>query len=126
MQNLINTEILMDIITDHDLCDTQKRELMKTIERLNYNQPVIYIGFKKKLNLLFKNNGLFGYEAPFGTTLEQAEKIASKKGYKFDEFDVDTYEINNYGGMKQIDRKRYDKTELSKISKELLLDYKEK
>ena len=27
----INTEILMDIITDHDLCQTQKDELIKVI-----------------------------------------------------------------------------------------------
>ena len=34
MQDLIDTEILMVIITDHDLCETQKRELLKAIERL--------------------------------------------------------------------------------------------
>ena len=28
----VNTKILMDIITDHDLCQTQKNELMKVIE----------------------------------------------------------------------------------------------
>ena len=31
----INTEILMDIITDHKLCQTQKDELMKVIDMFN-------------------------------------------------------------------------------------------
>lgn len=30
----INYEILQDIITDHNLCDTQKEELSKIIEKL--------------------------------------------------------------------------------------------
>ena len=31
----VNTDILMDIITDHDLCQTQKDELMKVINMFN-------------------------------------------------------------------------------------------
>lgn len=123
MQDLINTKILQDILVENELSTEQRRELLKTIERLNYQQPVINIGTKKVISLIFANNGVLGYEVPYGITLEQAEDIAKKKKYRFDEFDIDTYEVNNYGGMSQIDRKRYNKSELNEISASLLREF---
>lgn len=89
------------------------------------------IGHKKEITVLFHSlDGVYPEKVLLETTMEEVEsrfkeyvdrKVEEyRKSFSMDTFDIDTYEVNEVGGMVQVDRKRYNMNAYDVTRKELL------
>lgn len=85
--------------------------------------PVKTVRKEIVLCLIISNSrGVLGVNIPFGTTSYMAKKIGERYDCTISRFDVDLYEVNNFGGMAHSNRRSYhwDYEEFDRISNELL------
>lgn len=91
------------------------------------------VGHKKEIIVLFHSlSGVHPEKVSPETTREEVEsrfkeyvdrKVEEyRKSFSMDTFDIDTYEVNEVGGMAQIDRKSYNMNSYDIARKELLED----
>lgn len=91
------------------------------------------VGHKKEITVLFHSlGGVYPEKVSPETTREEIEsrfkeyvdrKVEEyRNSFSMTTLDIDTFEVNEAGGMAQIDRKRYNMNAYDVVRKELLED----
>ena len=89
------------------------------------------VGYKKQITVLFSSlSGIHSEDVTPDTTKEEVERRFNeyvekkveeyRKSFSVGTFDVDTYEVNEAGGMFQTDRKRHSMNVYDDVRKDLL------
>ena len=88
------------------------------------------VGYKKQITVLFSSlSGIHSEDVTPDTTKEEVErrfneyvekKVEEYRSFSMGTFDVDTYEVNEAGGMFQTDRKRHSMNVYDDVRKDLL------
>lgn len=91
------------------------------------------VGYKKEITVLFHSlSGVYSERVSPDTTREEVERRFKeyvdrkveeyRNSFSMDNFDIDTYEVNEAGGMYHVDNKRHDMKAYDIVRKELLDD----
>lgn len=91
------------------------------------------VGYKKEITVLFHSlSGVYPEKVSPDTTREEVERRFKeyvdrkveeyRNSFSMEVFDIDTYKVNEAGGMSQVDRKRHNMNAYDIARKQLLDD----